>query len=141
MIYSGRALEEISFPLGGIGSGSVGLAGNGRLIDWEIFNKPKKGSYNGFSVLAVSCEIDGRRISRILQGDLTKDLVGTFNGKACPGGSGYGFGPLTQSMAGFPHFKDTTFDGSFPLARLTFSDSDFPAVVRLTAFNPFTVHD
>ena len=36
MIYSGKALEEISFPLGGIGTGSVGLAGNGRLMDWVI---------------------------------------------------------------------------------------------------------
>ena len=38
-VFSGRALSEISFPLGGIGSGSIGLAGNGRLVDWEIFNR------------------------------------------------------------------------------------------------------
>ena len=36
MIYQGDTLREISFPLGGIGSGSVGLAGNGSLVDWEI---------------------------------------------------------------------------------------------------------
>lgn len=136
MIYSGKALEEISFPLGGIGTGSVGLAGNGRLMDWEIFNKPKKGSYNGFTFLAVSAEVEGKRISKILQGDLTKDLVGTFNGKPCAGGSGYGFGPLTQSMAGFPHFRGCEFDGRFPIAKITFTDEDFPGKVVLTAFNP-----
>lgn len=32
--YEGRFLREISFPLGGIGADSIGLAGNGRLIDW-----------------------------------------------------------------------------------------------------------
>ncbi len=137
MIYKGKALEEISFPIGGIGTGSIGLAGNGRLIDWEIFNRPKKGSYNGFSFLAVSAEIDGKRISRILQGDLTKDLVGTFNGSPCAGGSGYGFGPLTQTMAGFPHFRGCEFDGRFPIAKITFTDEDFPGKVILTAFNPF----
>ena len=46
MIYSGKNLREISFPLGGIGSGSIGLAGNGELIDWEIFNRPNKGCNN-----------------------------------------------------------------------------------------------
>ena len=51
MIYEGRNINEISFPIGGIGSGCIGLAGNGRLIDWEIQNKPNKGSSNGFSIL------------------------------------------------------------------------------------------
>ena len=47
MKYENESLNEISFPLGGIGTGSIGLAGNGRLIDWEIFNRPNKGSVNG----------------------------------------------------------------------------------------------
>lgn len=136
MIYKGKSLEEISFPIGGIGTGSVGLAGNGRLIDWEIFNKPAKGSYNGFSFLAVSATVNGKRISKILEGDLTKDLTGTFNGSPCAGGSGYGFGPLTQSMAGFPHFRECEFDGRFPIAKISFSDPDFPGKVSLCAFNP-----
>lgn len=44
MNYTGRQLREISFPLGGIGTGSIGLSGSGRLIDWEIFNHANKGS-------------------------------------------------------------------------------------------------
>ena len=43
MVYRGNKLKEISFPLGGIGTGSVGLAGNGAFVDWEIFNRPSKG--------------------------------------------------------------------------------------------------
>ena len=42
-IYTGERTSEISFPLGGIGTGSIGLAGNGRLVDWEIFNNANKG--------------------------------------------------------------------------------------------------
>ena len=59
-IYQGAKTTQISFPLGGIGAGSIGLAGNGRLIDWEIFNRPNKGSVNGFSHFAVRAEADGR---------------------------------------------------------------------------------
>ena len=68
--YQGVKTKEISFPIGGIGSGCVGLAGNGRLIDWEIFNRPNKGSVNGFSHFAVKAEHDGQVLdARVLQGD------------------------------------------------------------------------
>jgi len=55
-IYRNQKTSQISFPLGGIGAGAIGLAGNGRLIDWEIFNRPNKGSVNGFSHFAVRAE-------------------------------------------------------------------------------------
>ena len=55
-VYKGTKTNQISFPLGGIGSGCIGLAGNGRLIDWEIFNRPNKGSVNGFSHFAIRAE-------------------------------------------------------------------------------------
>ena len=55
-VYRGAKTNQISFPLGGIGSGSIGLAGNGRLLDWEIFNRPNKGSVNGFSHFAIKAE-------------------------------------------------------------------------------------
>lgn len=44
-------------------------------------------------------------------------------------------------MAGFPHFKNVTFDGEFPIACLEFMDEGFPANVQLVAFNPFIPHD
>jgi len=36
--YSGRQLDQIAFPLGGIGTGSISLGGWGQLRDFEIFN-------------------------------------------------------------------------------------------------------
>ena len=53
MIYSNENLKEVIFPIGGIGSGSIGLSGNGNLVDWEIFNRPDKGSINGYSQFCV----------------------------------------------------------------------------------------
>ena len=34
MVY-GSGKKSISFPLGGIGTGCIGLAGNGSLVDWK----------------------------------------------------------------------------------------------------------
>src|ERR1700752_1429158 len=41
--FRGRELAMISFPLGGVAAGSLGLGGRGQLCNWEIFNRPNKG--------------------------------------------------------------------------------------------------
>ena len=134
MKYTGEALKEIAFPLGGIGTGSVSLAGNGRLTDWEIMNRPAKGSGNGFSHFAIrAVDESGNVNARVLQGDHPKDIMGQYTKIPF---SGYGYGPSNTTMAGFPHFKNVCFDGEFPFANLTFSDEAFPGEVTLTAFNP-----
>lgn len=125
MKYTGEFLNNISFPVGGIGTGSIGLAGNGRLIDWEIFNKPAKNSINGYSHFAVRA-IEGEKITaRVLNGDLQKNFIGG------------GHGADNRQMIGFPHFKNVEFDGRFPIALLNFSDDSFPGEVKMKAFNPF----
>ncbi len=130
--------EKISFPLGGIGTGSIGLAGNGSLIDWEIYNKPNKKSINGYSHFALKVKNKGETLVKVLQGDSIENLIGEISGKYY---SGFGYGPRIPTMAGFPHFKNVSFNGSFPIANLTFSEENFPVKARLTAFNPFIPHD
>ena len=135
MRYTGEYLREISFPLGGIGTGSLGLAGNGAFVDWEIFNRPNKGSINPYSFFALKAETpDGKSVVRVLSGDVTRDLSGTYSKKYY---QGFGYGPQSGTMAGFPHFKKVVFEGKFPFATLTFEDEGFPARVTLRAFNPF----
>ncbi len=36
-----------------------------------------------------------------------------------------------------PHFASNTFEGRFPVARLSFDSAEFPGAVTLTALNPF----
>ena len=57
------------------------------------------------------------------------------------GMSGYGCGPCRETMAGFPHFRHTEFNGEFPMASIDFKDDNFPANVTMTAFNPFIPGD
>ena len=77
--YRGRKTQELIFPLGGIGTGSIGMAGNGRFCDWEIFNKPDKGSLNEYTHIAVKAtDASGHTDARVLQGDETKALMGQY---------------------------------------------------------------
>ncbi len=133
-IYKGVKTREISFPLGGIGTGSIGLAGNGRLIDWEIFNRPNKGSVNGFTHFAVKAEAGGKVLdARVLHGDLQPPYTGVFT----PSSLTFGFGPPREYLTGLPHFRDVVFHGEYPVARLVFRDERFPGEVEMLAFNPF----
>ena len=136
-IYEGNKTREISFPLGGIGTGSLGISGNGRLIDWEIFNKPSKRSFNSFSHFAIKAEENGKLIDAKV---LNSDLMPSYMGQPVRDSAihnGYGFGPDRNTMAGLPHFEHLEFVGEFPLATLNFHDNKFPGKVKMLAFNPF----
>ena len=66
MIYQGKNTKNISFPLGGIGTGCIGLSGNGELIDFEIFNKPSKSTRNGYTHFAIKEVREGKTNIKIL---------------------------------------------------------------------------
>ncbi len=133
--YTDRKTQQISFPLGGIGSGCIGLGGDGRLRDWEIFNRPNKGSMNGFSHFAIKAEADGRTVdARALHADLAPPYSGEYTGKNF---TGFGFGPRGSNLAGVPHFESSEFDGEFPFGTVRFIDETFPGTVSLRGFNPF----
>lgn len=123
----------VSFPLGGIGSGSIGLSAAGRLIDWEIQNRPDKESSNRFSHFAVKLEEDANVLDcRVLNGPLPPPYTGSGKGRF----SGFGFGVTASTLAGVPHFEDAKFKGEYPFAEITFADRKFPCQIAMTAFNP-----
>ncbi len=134
MIYRGEKTKEISFPLGGIGTGCIGLAGNGSLVDWEIFNKPNKGSRNGFTHFAVRAESGGKVLDvKAVMGDELPPYTGLGHGDY----NGFGFGISRNTLQGLPHFVGHEFVGEFPMAEVRFKDKTFPGTVRMNAFNPF----
>lgn len=136
-VYEKHKTNEISFPLGGIGAGCIGLAGNGRLVDWEIFNRPNKGRLNGMSHFAIKAEKNGQLVdARILQGDLHSPYSGEMAGAMF--GKGFGWGPKRENLSGMPHFRSHEFNGHFPLSRINFWGEDsFPGTVSLHAWSPF----
>jgi non-lysosomal glucosylceramidase len=136
MKYTGRNCFEISLPLGGIGTGCIGLKGNGALVDWEIFNRPNKNSLQGYSHFAVKAMQGDRLVdARVLHGDIGTPYDGhRYHGI---GSAGPHQGVGRNTLAGLPHFAGQTFTGEYPFAEIEFDRGSFPAEVRLLAFNPF----
>ncbi len=122
--FTGRALREIAFPLGGIGTGTVSLGGRGQLRDWEIFNRPGKGRnlpYTFFSLWARPH--GGQPVARVLEGQLQPPF-------------GEAFGTPSHLAAGLPRLRSATFTGSYPFTRVDFADESLPLTSGLEAFNP-----
>ena len=138
--YKKDKTKEISFPLGGIGAGCIGLSGNGSLRDWEIYNHPNKNTSNGFSHIMVRAESEEKVLdARVLQGGWLSGAIGgetndIYRGN---GGFGHGMGPYRGTMAGVPHFRDWEFKGEYPFAEVEFQDPSFPGKISLKAFSPF----
>jgi non-lysosomal glucosylceramidase len=124
--YRGRQLDEIAFPLGGIGTGSISLGGWGQLRDCEIFNRPHKGLQFQMTFFTLYARRgDEEPVTRVLQGPVGGFL--TANGSGVDRATG----------AGLPHMRSCEFTGEFPLARLDFADPRMPLEVSLEAYNPF----
>ena len=121
--FEGRALGEVAFPLGGIGTGTISLGGRGNLRDWEIFNRPGKGVHMPFSFFALYCEQSGKKLVRVLEGPLEPPFT-------------TGFGFRRVFVPGLPRMEKAMFKGEYPFAEIELSDSQVPLEITLEAFNP-----
>lgn len=124
-VYSGRQLSQISFPLGGIGTGSIGLGGRGQLCDWEIFNRPDKGTAPDYAFASIWVQSGaGKPVARVLESRVLP-----------PYSTGGGLGPA--GAPGLSRLRTAHFSAEFPIAHIDFEDPELPVHVSLEAFSPF----
>lgn len=108
-VYEKDRLQYVQMPIGGIGTGTIWLDGQGRLAVWQIFNYLDERRVPD-SLLAIRVQAEGKPpVTRILQ--IVKE---------------YDFEPM----------KSLAYEGGYPIARLRFQDPELPVQVRLEAFNP-----
>ena len=131
--YRGAHLNEVAFPLGGIGAGCVSLSGRGALVDWEIHNRPNKGYRPAYTFLTLfTLEEGAEPVFRVLEGQLPPPHQGSLHGPLTY--SGMGFGPARENGAGLLRFAECEFTGPFPFAQVGLSDDAVPVTARLTGW-------
>jgi uncharacterized protein (DUF608 family) len=127
--FSGRQLRMISFPLGGVTAGSLGLGGRGQLANWEIFNRPNKGYRPQYAFPAIWAQAgDGKPVARVLESRILPPYEGQ---------DGLG----SNNVPGLSRLESATFTGEYPLAHIDFEDRTLPVRVELDAFSPFIPHE
>ena len=130
--YTGDKLLRLAMPIGGIGTGTVSLGGRGDLRDWELMNTsskgftPKQGDSwlaNGPSVLLYTCDGDGNKDCRLLEGPIDHTH---YEGQA----------GCDLNNHNYPRMDAVEYRTAYPLAELLFEKSTLPVSIRLRAFNP-----
>ncbi|MGZ5469979.1 MAG: GH116 family glycosyl-hydrolase, partial [Candidatus Aminicenantales bacterium] len=101
--FEGRTRNEVAFPLGGIGTGTISLGGRGNLRDWEIFNRPGKGVHMPFTFFAMYVEQSGTKLVRVLEGPVEPPFT-------------TGFGFRRAFVPGLPRMEKARFKGEYPFA-------------------------
>jgi uncharacterized protein (DUF608 family) len=99
------------------------------LRDWEIFNKPDKGSNLNFAFPSIWVQVGNKKpVARVLEARILPPYEGQ---------SGLGW----QNAPGLTRLASASFTGEFPFARVEFTDRSLPVKVRLEAFTPFIPHE
>jgi uncharacterized protein (DUF608 family) len=127
--FEGRQLRMISFPLGGVCAGSIGLGGRGQLVNWEIFNRPNKGFRPAYAFPSIWVQAgSGKPVTRVLESRILPPYEGQD-------------GQGSDNAPGLSRLESATFTGEYPLAHIDFEDRSLPVRVELEAFSPFIPHD
>jgi non-lysosomal glucosylceramidase len=123
--FSGPHLAMISFPLGGVGAGSIGLGGRGQLRDWEIANRTDKGNSPSYAMPSIWVQSGGSKpVARVLEARFQPPFEGQ---------NGLG----SRNAPGLSRLEGATFTGEFPVAHIDFHDRSLPVRVSLDAGTPF----
>jgi non-lysosomal glucosylceramidase len=128
--HTGRYLDRISCPLGGIATGGIGLGGRGNLRDWQIFNRPDRGYSPDYAFPALWVRSGNSEPYAVV---LERRLLPPYD--LTPEGLGAANAP------GLPRLKEAKFFGSFPISRIEFEDDASPVKIALEAFSPFVPLD
>lgn len=129
-IYTNDYLNQVAFPIGGIGAGMFCLEGTGAISHVSLENHPDMTNEPyAFAALYV----EGYRYgAKVLEGQVPKWKI--FNAPE----SALGRGDKTY---GLPRFRKTTFHARFPFGFVNLSDPEFPIEVRISGWSPFIPTD
>jgi len=127
-IYTGRNLDNISFPMGGIGAGMICLDGTGSFSNISLRHRPnlQKSSYM-FSAFATS-----EKLPRVLEGPVPEWKI--FN--LPEAGNGLG-----NTHFGLPRCKIISFISRFPFAFIKLVHPELPLRINICGWSPFIPAD
>ncbi len=128
--YKGRFLNQVAFPLGGIGAGMICLEGTGALSHVSLRNRPEV--YNEPCVFAAVSIKSSSNIARVLEGPVpARKIFGPPDTGNGAGGTSYGL----------PRFAEATFHTQLPFGIVSLTDPHVPLQVELTGWSPFDPGD
>lgn len=138
--YAGEALMNIGMPVGGITTGAlVYLGGDGKLWNWDIFNRP----HNGVSPRQIQYkDRSWHGLPKGLGAWQGGNYVEPVRDQPSPFVQGFALkinvdGTQQVRTLDRKGWKDVVFTGAYPFGTVSFSDPDCPVAVTLDGYSPF----
>ena len=128
--FSGEHLDQVAFPMGGIGAGTICLEGTGALTNVSVRNKPAVQNQPGLFA-AISLGGPGN-LARVVEGQVPRWKLYERRHAAT------GNAPMGS---GLPRFQRATFRAHFPFGRVELEDDALPISARITGWSPFEPGD
>lgn len=126
-IYRGENLNQIAFPMGGMGAGMICLEGSGALSKFSLRQGECASEKRVFAAVAFK---GPKTAARILEGPVPRwKLRPQF-----PGLDG-------QTCWGLPRFHAARFQAAFPFASVYLTDNELPLEVTIAGWSPFFPND
>jgi len=129
-IYKGEYLDQVAFPIGGMGAGMFCLEGTGAISHMSIRNTPD--IFNEPSLFAAISIKGMPNSARVLEGPVPGWKKFGQRG-AARGAEGTTFG--------LARFREASFIARFPFGEVTLKDSELPIAVSITGWSPFIPTD
>ncbi len=131
--FTGKNLDRIAFPIGGLGTGMYCLEGTGAIShlsvrhQMEFFNEPET-----FAAISVKGKTPEGNLARVVEGPIPdwKYFGRPQTGNGAPG-----------STYGLPRFRQCEFSFRFPFCTVKLADEALPLRATITGFSPFTPGD
>ena len=131
--YTGRSLNRVAFPIGGMGAGMFCLEGAGAISHMSVrhkmdfFHEPST-----FAAVCVLGEGGRKNVARVLEGPIPN---WKYFGRPRSGNGSSG------TTYGFPRFRQATFQDRLPFATIDLKDQAVPVAAQIVGWSPFTPPD
>ncbi len=136
-VYRASEHPAAVMPLGGLGTGTIGLHCDGSLRQWQIFNQVNHDCYVPGSVFAVRAQPEGSAaVTRLLVAEAGENPAEV---EPAPLVTDHIYPDGLRDMCaafGLDRVANTEMRGDYPIARIRYLDDALPVEVELEAFSP-----
>jgi uncharacterized protein (DUF608 family) len=138
--YTGDALMNIGMPVGGITTGAlVYLGGDGKLWNWDIFNRPLNGVMPRMIQYKERSWHGRPKGIEVWQGG---NYIDPIRDQPSPFDQGFALKVIIDGREQVrtldrKGWKDVIFTGAYPFGTVSYSDPACPVKVTLEAYSPF----
>ncbi len=136
VVYRGDSLRAVAMPLGGIGTGTIALAGDGGLRQWQVLHNVNHLAHVPHTFFAFWGKPEGQpAVARVLQSAANYNSANfsppaTTNDHVVPDES-------RKLLEQAPGVATLEFTGEYPIAKIRYLDPALQAQVSLEAYSPF----